>query len=293
MNFYLTQFCLGFILLCSFPTMVQATETNILILGEEGEKRSISRNHPVFKSVLGATSNWLGQKGFRIFNKTIFEQFSVSRGQNHYTLAKAIEHTKAIKTPIIDAIVVLSLLPEIKVDKNNNLINVNVSGKIINVSTGALIGNIEAKLPEYYSVLKSCLVHRDCILESIKDHSEKLGEETGVLLEEHFKQAMHPSKQNLNKGNIESQKPALIKSYNLTFNNFEPYEFNFFEERVSSLSDYHRHEIILSMSRRFEINYETRSDDAKLKQNLRVLIDQLKVNASLKCMKNSCTISKF
>jgi hypothetical protein len=60
-----------------------------------------------------------------------------------------------------------------------------------------------------------------------------------------------------------------------------------------AFSGYHRHEIILAMMRRFEITYETRSEDAKLKRNLRKMVAYMGIDASVKCIKNTCTISKL
>ena len=96
----------------------------------------------------------------------------------------------------------------------------------------------------------------------------------------------------LSEANTSSEEPALLRAYKLTFDRFDPPEYHIAEKFIVAFSGYHRHEILLNMMRRVEISYETRSGDAMLKRSLRMVMVNMGIDASVRCIKHTCIISK-
>ena len=69
--------------------------------------------------------------------------------------------------------------------------------------------------------------------------------------------------------------------------------FNQIEEYLVAFSGYDTHKIIQRMSQNTVVWYETKSDDARLKRNLRKMLDFIGVEGQVNCVKNTCTITKI
>ena len=84
-----------------------------------------------------------------------------------------------------------------------------------------------------------------------------------------------------------------MQAYKFTFDNFDAPEFNQIEKYLVAFSGYDNHKIIQSMSQNTVIWYETKSDDVKLKRNLRKMLEFMGVQGQVNCVKTTCTITKI
>ena len=275
-----------------YPVSAIASEPIILVLGDDWDKRSIARNSQAFERVLGGISNWLIQRRIRVLDEPMVPQGRSIHQRVRRTKENTLEVAQEFRTPVIDAVVALKIFPEIDTAAGETLLNALIVGNITNVSTGSLIGNVEVRLPEYLPVEKSCVVHRDCVIAAIGDQAQNLGQKVGEVLMKYFNRAMVVGRPSLSEANTSSEEPALLRVYKLTFDRFDPPEYHIAEKFIVAFSGYHRHEILLNMMRRVEISYETRSGDAMLKRSLRMVMVNMGIDASVRCIKHTCIISK-
>jgi hypothetical protein len=283
-GFYLV-FCMA------YQTPGIAAEPIVLILGEDWDKDSIPRKNQAFDRILRAVSSKLRHEGIRVLDEALVMQKNFIRGRVRRTKEEVFQIAKGVKTPMIDAVASLKISWRIKATAGKILIDTQFTGNIINASTGDDIGNFY----ETFSLPteKSCAVHRDCVMTTIGDPVHELGQKVGAVIANHLRRAMVVSRPDGEETGTRSSDPTILRAYKITFDNFGSTDFNHAEEFMVAFSGYHRHEIILAMMRRFEITYETRSEDAKLKRNLRKMVAYMGIDASVKCIKNTCTISKL
>jgi len=275
----------------AYPTPGITAEPIVLILGENWDEDSVPRKNQAFDTIIRAVSSKLRHEGIRVLDEAVVMKENFIRRRVRRTKEEVFQIAKAVKTPMIDAVASFKISWNIKATAEKTLINTQFTGNILNVSTGDDIGYFY----ETFSLPteKSCAVHRDCVLKSIADPAHELGQKVGAVIANHLRRAMLVRRTDGEETETRSADPTILRAYKLTFDNFGSTDFNHAEELMVAFSGYHRHEIILAMMRRFEITYETRSDDAKLKRNLRMMVAYMDIDASIKCIRNMCTISKL
>ena len=293
MNRQLFMIAAGFYLVFSgaYPMPGIAGEPIVLILGEDWDKGTIPRKNQAFERILRAISSKLHHEGIRVLDEAVVMQGNFIRGRVRRTKEEAFQIAKAVRTPMIDAVVTFKIFWKIKQTTEKTLINTTFAGNILNVSTGDYIGNFD----ETFSLRaeKSCVVHRDCVMTTIGDPTHELGQKVGAVIVNQLRRAMVVKLPDGGETGTRSPDSTILRAYKITFDNFGSTDFNQAEEFMVAFSGYHRHEVILTMMRHVEITYETLSGDAKLKRNLRMMVAYMDIDATVQCIKYTCTISKL
>ena len=278
----------------SYPTPGLAVEPTVLIMGEDWDDDTIPRKSQVFERVIDAVANQLQQDDFKVINETMATQGAHAQGRVRRTDAELFKIANAVQTPPIDAVVTFKIYPRFKPSSTTTWMNALVTGRLLNVSTNESLGSFEVTLPEDVATEPNCHKNRLCALEYMGKYARILGQELGAALSIKLRRAAISSSASTAVGtNSSKKKAALSQAYKLTFDNFRPNEFDQVEEYLVAFSDYNHHKVIQSTSRNVVVWYETNSDDARLKRNLRKMLRFMGVEGQVNCVNRTCTVTKI
>jgi hypothetical protein len=286
---------IGFVMIgcASHPTPSLAGKSTVLVMGEDWDKDTIPRKTQIFERVIDAVTNQLQQDGFKVINETMATGSAYVQGRVRRTDAELYKLAKAIKTPPIDVVLTFKIYPEFKADATTTWMNARISGRLLNVSTNYSLGNFEASLPEDVATEPGCNKNRKCALKYMGMHARVLGQELGAALSVKMKRAStRGSSGNSTTGKVNTD-AGVPQAYKLTFDNFNANEFNQLEEYLVAFSGYDTHKVIQSTSRNTVVWYETTSDDARLKRNMRKMLDFMGVQGQVNCVNRTCKVTKI
>ena len=280
-------------LVAVYPFSGLAGPPNILIMGEDRDRASIPRNSPIFERIVSAISSHLSDEGFRIKDeKSILKGNFIKRRVSRST-DDSLQIAKEISNPTIDALITISIHPEIGDSGKKSQVNALATGRILNVSTGDHIGNFDIRFPQSITVSQSCVVHRECVLKAIGDRTHVIAELIVVALARQLRSAMNPDRSGQNIAGVGSQESGILKAYRLTFDNLSQSEFSLIETELEKFPGYHSHTVNKNILRHADLTYETRSADVLVKRNLLRLMDILGIDVSVRCLKSTCSITRF
>jgi hypothetical protein len=286
---------MGFVMIgcASHPTPSLAGKSTVLVMGEDWDKDTIPRKTQIFERVIDAVTNQLQQDGFKVINETMATGSAYVQGRVRRTDAELYKLAKAIKTPPIDVVLTFKIYPEFKADATTTWMNARISGRLLNVSTNYSLGNFEASLPEDVATEPGCNKNRKCALKYMGMHARVLGQELGAALSVKMKRAStRASSGNSTTGKVNTD-AGVPQAYKLTFDNFNAEEFDQLEDYFTSFSGYDTHRVITSTSRNSVVWYETTSDDARLKRNMRKMLDFMGVQGQVSCVNRTCKVTKI
>ena len=124
-------------------------------------------------------------------------------------------------------------------------------------------------------------------------HARVLGQELGAALSVKLKRASMQGSSGSSTTGKANTGAGLPQAYKLTFDNFNAKEFNQLEEYLVAFSGYDTHKVIQSTSRNTVVWYETTSDDARLKRNMRKMLDFMGVQGQVNCVNRTCKVTKI
>jgi hypothetical protein len=275
------------------PSPSFAAKSSVLVMGEDWDEDTIPRKTQIFERVIDAVTNQLQQDGFKVINETMATGSAYVQGRVRRTDTELFKLAKAIKTPPIDAVLTFKIYPQFNADTTTTWMNALVTGRLLNVSTNESLGNFEVTLPEDVATEPKCNKSRKCALKYMGMHARVLGQELGAALSIKLKRAsMTRASSNSNTGRANTD-ASLPQAYKLTFDNFDATEFNQVEEYLVAFSGYDTHKVIQSTSRNTVVWYETISDDARLKRNMRKMLDFMGVEGQVNCVNRTCKITKI
>ena len=272
----------------AYPTTSSAAEPTVLIMGEDRDEDSIPRKSQIFERVLSALTGQLVQEGFKVFDETMVTQGSFVQGRVRRTDNELFDIAKSIKRPPIDVVAVFKIFPRIKRLPYTTSINVLVTGRILNVSSGVTIGEFEVTQPVGSNVPKNC--DNDCAIEAMGEQGRILGQELGAVLAIKLLRSLVNAPGHT-AGDDHSK--TIAHSYSLKFNNFTPDDLTVFEEYFVAFQGYRQHKNISESARHAEYLYETTSDDARFKRNLRKMLEYINIKARLACTGTKCLFDKI
>ena len=277
----------------SHPTPGFAAKSSILVMGEDWDEDTIPRKTQIFERVIDAVTNQLQQDGFKVINETMATGSAYVQGRVRRTDAELFKLAKAIKTPPIDAVLTFKIYPQFNADTTTTWMNALVTGRLLNVSTNESLGNFEVTLPEDVATEPKCNKSRKCALKYMGMHARVLGQELGAALSIKLKRASMTSSSGNSASGKANTANGLPQAYKLTFDNFNAKEFNQVEEYLVAFSGYDTHKVIQSTSRNTVVWYETISDDARLKRNMRKMLDFMGVDGQVNCVNRTCKVTKI
>ncbi|MBH67122.1 MAG: hypothetical protein CMM58_02095 [Rhodospirillaceae bacterium] len=288
MKYFLTLLAALVIIIHSAP--IVAEQPTVLIMGEDSDGDSIPRNSQVYGRVINAISGQLQRNGFSVIDETLATVDNYSQGQSRRTDAELMKIAQSIKTPPIDAVITFTVFPTFRADRTTAWMNVLIKSRLINVSTHKILATVDRELPEYVETEPKCDENRQCAFKYVGKYARKLGQDVGSAL------AIKLRRVTLQDGTAPSsslKQAALQQAYTLTFENFNIQEFNKIEECLVAFTGYNTHKLLLNTSRNMVVWYKTKSDDVRLKRNLRRMLEYLDVDGQLQCVNKTCKLTKI
>ncbi|MFT5163326.1 MAG: hypothetical protein ACI9FJ_001915 [Alteromonadaceae bacterium] len=261
------------------PEVMAAQRPNLLIMGEDADQDSIPSDSRVFKRVLNALANQLHDSGYDVFDETAITQAIQPLGQRRRSDADIIDIARMIQHPPIDVVVLFSIYGNAQPQGSISQVRMRIEGRLLNAQTGQRLGNFEVKTPDRYNRLPHC--ERECLLETIGDHSSTLAYHLGEVLGKKLDWLINDSGGKL---------PA---AFTLVFDNFSPDDVMAIEAFLVVFSGYQNHRPIFNSMTRAEVWYQTTISPAKLSRNLHKMLNHLELSGVVQFWGNTYTLQKI
>lgn len=266
-----------------------ANNANILVLGNDANKGSVSRNNPVFNRIIGALANNMHDNNFDVYDETVitldgFDQHKINRSD-----AEIIDIARSITRPPIDIAVIFSLYINPQNTGYTTKVTARIEGRLLNVQTGRRLGNFEVNSGRPWNVPSQCRI--ECILENASDKSRLMANDLGAALAE--KLAWLTDGGNSHLGLDRPGTNQLNTSYSLIFDGFSGEDFTEIEEYLVAFSGYDSFRPTEIRYTRTEIWYKSSIGTAKLNRNLKKMLAEMNLTATINFSGNTFTVKKI
>jgi len=266
-----------------------ANNANILVIGNDANKGSVSRNSPVFNRVMGALVNQMHDNNFDVYDETAITLDDFDQDSVHRTDAEIINIARSIKRPPIDIAVIFSIYVNTQNQGYTTKVNARIEGRLLNVQTGRRLGNFEIDNTNPWNVPSRC--NLDCILDNSNDNSRLMASDLGAVLAE--KLAWMTDGGNSHLGLDRPGTNQMNTGYNLIFDGFNAEAFANIEEYLVLFSGYDSYRPTEIRFTRTEIWYKSSIGTAKLLRNIKKMLAELNVKASVNFIGNTFTVKKI
>lgn len=273
------------------PTsVIAADEPNLLIMGEDADEDTVPRDSRVFKRVLAAVANQMGDAGFAVYDETAVTLDNFAQGRVRRTDAELIDIAKSITRPPIDVAVIYSIYASAREVGYTTKVKTRIEGRLLNIKTGRRLGNFEVDSPSEWNAPAEC--SRECILETVGSKSRILANDLGAVLAEKLAFMVEgPSDEIVLDGDDNWE--GLETAFAMEFDNFTPDEMEEIEEYLVVFSGYLDHRPTYTGNRRAEFWYETTSKTSRLQRNLKKAMDMLDLRTRITFSGNTYKIEKI
>ncbi|MCC2113451.1 MAG: hypothetical protein KDJ16_15565, partial [Hyphomicrobiales bacterium] len=188
-----------------------------------------------------------------------------------------------------------------------------ITGRLLNVATGQALGNYEVAYGPGQLPPLPVQCNRDCVLEHVGMQAKKIGQDVGAVLAQKL-DFLSPARPQGSATTV-IQAPAggmsgmsgattvitapsdtctgLTTAYSLTFTGFLPEEITRIEEYIVSFKGYDHHRPMRAQMTSTEYWYESCTDSARLNRNLRLMVEQMGLNARIGMVGNKITVDKI
>jgi len=266
-----------------------ANNANILVIGNDANAGSISRNNPVFVRIIGALANNMHDNNFDVYDETAitldgFEQHRVNRSD-----AEIIDIARTIKRPPIDIAVIFSIYVNKQENGYTTKVSSRIEGRLLNVQTGRRLGNFEIDSGRPWNVPSQCNI--DCILINSNDKSQLMANDLGAALAD--KLAWLTDGGNSHLGLDRPGTNHLNTGYSLIFDGFTGENFAEIEEYLVAFSGYDSYRPVEIRYTRTEIWYKSSIGTAKLNRNLKKMLAEMNLTAAINFSGNTFTVKKI
>ena len=239
---------------------------NVILMGEDKHREAIPRDHRVFRKVLDALSNELGDGGYRVLDETALTLDNFKQGRKNRTDAEIIDIARSIKRPPIDVVVIFEIYPDRERKAYTTKLDVEVIGRLLRLPSGERLGNFGTNLPVAENAPADC--DQDCTRRYIGNSAKILAREVGGILTEKLSAMMQPRAPSITRDEP-LQKIKNKTAFTLQFIGFKSAEVEQIEDTLKALKGY----ISLDMNQRIgqsmvEYEYTTRSSRSDLDRDL-------------------------
>ena len=266
-----------------------ANNANVLVIGNDANAGSISRDNPAFISIIGALANNMHENNFDVYDETAITLDGFEQNRLHRSDAEIIDIARSIKRPPIDIAVIFSMYVNRQENGYSTKVSARIEGRLLNVQTGRRLGNFEIDSGRPWNVPSQCDI--DCILINSNDKALLMANDLGAALAE--KLAWLTDGGNSHLGLDRPGTNHLNTSYSLIFDGFSGESFAEIEEYLVAFSGYDSYRPVEIRYTRTEIWYKSSIDTAKLNRNLRKMIAEMNLTAIINFSGNTFTVKKM
>ena len=275
--------------LIPFTSVHAANNANILVIGNDANKGSVPRNSPVFNRVIGALTNQMHDNNFDVYDETAITLDAFDQDRINRTDAEIINIARSIKRPPIDIAVIFSIYVNTQAQGYSTKVSSRIEGRLLNVQTGRRLGNFEIDNHQPWNVPSRCDL--DCILANANDNSRLMAADLGAVLAE--KLAWMTDGGNSHLGLDRPGTNQMNVGYNLIFDGFSAETFAELEEYLVVFSGYDSYRPTEIRYTRTEIWYKSSIGTAKLLRNIKKMLAELDLRATINFIGNTFTVKKI
>lgn len=281
-RFLLPIFCLLAVSACEssggFDAGSRASHT-ILIMAEDSDFDSVSRNSRTSRRVLNEVSSQISAYGFSVFDEAALTLNTHRQGRARRSEAELIDTARAMKRPPIDTVALFTIFTENQNLPHTTKVRVRLAGRLVDVQSGRRLGNFDVS--DNGNVNPDC--SGPCYAETVSDIARTLGREVADVLAQkldvRFTRKPGPR-----------ERTGHVRGMSLVFDNFSAVEMQDIEGYLEIFSGYQSHRPTASFHRRAEIWYESSIPHAKFRRNLDRMFDELGMKARVSFQGNAYTI---
>lgn len=300
------------------PAAAEAQALNLLAMGEDADEDSVPRGNRIYNRVLLALSEEMNLRGFAVFDETAVTMDITDPTRVRRIDAELIDVARAVQAPPLDVVAVFTIYASARESAFSDVVrpDVRIPGRLLDVRTGQLIGAFEVDGLELPPLPVAC--DRECLLETVGDSAAILGTELADALAfklEGFVAAPDDATTlgaagarmvtglaaaPATGGSVVAAAPsaatadcgALPTAFVIRFDGFDDGEVSAIEEYVNAFSCVQSTRPVRASARSAEYWHETRSDDARLNRNLRLMLEHMGVEGQVRFSGNAFVVTK-
>lgn len=303
------------IVMISPMTVTAGEQPNLMIVGEDADQDTVPRNSRVFNRVLRAISTEMELKGFKVYDETAATMDITNPARVRRTDAELITVAKRVQSVPIDAITVFQIYASAEQNAYSDIIDlrIRIPGRILHVQTGQSLGSYEVGYGPGDLPPLPVNCNPDCVLEHVGDQAKRIASDVGAVLASKL-DAISPARP---QGGVvgapatttitvapeagavptttmrSHECTGLTTAYTLTFRGFAPDEISLIEEYVTAFKGYDHHRPMRTGATEARYWYETCSDIARLNRNMRLMVEQMGVQARIGMVGNRFDVDKI
>lgn len=277
------------LLLLSATFVQAANNANILVIGNDANSGSVPRDNRVFNQVIGALANKMHDNNFDVYDETVITLDGFDQHRINRTDAEIIDIARSIKRPPIDIAVIFSIYVNTTTKGYTTKVSSRIEGRLLNVQTGRRLGNFEVSNGHPWNVPSKCNI--DCILENATDKSRVMANDLGTALAEKLAWITDGGDSHL--GLDRPGTNHLNTGYSLIFDSFSAEDFSNIEEYLVVFSGYDSYRPTEIRYTRTEIWYKSSIGTAKLLRNIKKMLAELNLKATVNFSGNTFTVKKI
>ena len=310
----------GLALLLAIPVLVtvafsaapvQAGEQpNLMFVNEDADTDSVPNDSRPSDQVKYALATEMQNMGFRTYDETAVTMGITNPNRVRRSDAELITIAKRVPNVPIDVIVVYTIYAAAQQNPYAAIIDlqVRIAGRLIHVQSGRSLGNWEVGYGpgELPPLPPAC--NRDCVLEHVGAEARRIASDVGAALAVKLNalspaapqpmadtttMTMPPPSAPMANAPVMSECTGLTSAYTLEFRGFTMDEVTRIEEYLVVFKGYDHHRPVRVQMTSAEYWYETCSDVARLDRNLRLMTEQLGVQAQISMVGNRFLIAKI
>ena len=286
-------------------------QPNLLIMGEDADIDTVPRNSRVFNRVLRALATEMQTMGFKVYDETAVTMTITNPARVRRTDAELLTIAKRVPNVPIDVVAAF----QIYASAEQNIyapavidLRMRVSGRMVHVQTGQALGNFEVSYGpgELPPLPQGC--NRDCVLEHVGEEARRIASDVGAALAVKL-DALSPARPQavplqpaVGTAPMTPVQPSLpmqqgcvglTTAYTMAFSGFNTQEMSRIEEYMVAFKGYDHHRPVRVTMTSADYWYETCSDTARLNRNLRLMAEQLGVQARISMVGNRFEVQKI
>lgn len=291
--------CLATLVACAAPSrgVHAANQPRVLMMTEDFDKDTVPRNSRVNKRVIETLQEEFDQSGVRIYDETALSLNFATPDRQRRPDAELIDVARATKQ--VDVVVLYSIYASAEQLDYMTKIRVRISGRMLDVNSGRVMGNFESELPNAYPAPKDC--SRECLLETVGKESKAIAQNLGEALQTKLNYIVAgggagdrgPTARVGGGGQAGGAENYAVE-YKITLDGFTSREADGIEDlMVQKFKGYQSHRSIDSEAKRRTYIYDSTADSAALERNLRRALDYMNLAGQVQFANNAYVVTKI
>jgi hypothetical protein len=191
--------------------------------------------------------------------------------------AELLDIARSITRPPIDVVVVFSIYASMQKLDYTSKVKSRITGRMLNAQTGKFLGSFEVESGELWHAPNNC--RHECVSEILASKGTVLGNELGAVLAE--KLAWLVNDATPGSGSNRKASNTMSADYYLVFDGFNAQDAMAIEEYLVIFSGYESLRPTEQRYTRTSILYRSSSSSAKLSRNLKKMLEELGMRATV------------